>query len=84
MSTSFNKRQVYNKTLCHLLRELVDKYPDMRFSQILSNFDFVVKKLVHYEGNDSGEEHTWKDEYYLEPWELEQRVTETLKKLENK
>lgn len=61
-----NKRQIYNTTLCHLLRELVDKYPDLRFSQILLNFDFTKKDV---------------DDYYLEPWELEERIIETINKV---
>lgn len=66
---------MYNDTLLILLEDLIKKYPDMRFSQILSNFGFV--KMSERDANFMPT--TWVDEYYLESKEVLKRVGETLK-----
>jgi len=35
------KRQKYNKLILETLSKLVDKYPDLRFGQILVNADII-------------------------------------------
>lgn len=35
---TISNRQEYNKEIVKILGEMVEKYPDMRFGQILSNF----------------------------------------------
>lgn len=62
------KRQHYNQKLVDILQTLVKSYPDMRFSQIIATFDFVMRD---YEGH-------WKEEYYVEPNVVLARVVEAL------
>lgn len=35
---TMSNRQEYNREIVKILGEMVEKYPDMRFGQILSNF----------------------------------------------
>ena len=35
---TISNRQEYNREIVKILGEMVEKYPDMRFGQILSNF----------------------------------------------
>lgn len=37
-------RQEYNKQILFILEEIVDKYPDLRFGQILANAEIVTYK----------------------------------------
>lgn len=64
-------RQDLNQQLCTILSTLVGSYPDMRFSQILATFDFVMRD---FEGH-------WKEEYYVEPDVILQRVKEAIERL---
>ena len=38
------ERQKYNKLILETLSKLVDKYPDLRFGQILSNAEVITYK----------------------------------------
>ena len=37
-------RQEYNKQILFILEEIVDKYPDLRFGQILANAEIITYK----------------------------------------
>lgn len=54
-------------TLLFLLKELILKHPEQRFSQILTNYGFT----------------NGTNEFYLEPVELLKRVKERINDLEN-
>ena len=59
------ERQKYNKLILETLSKLVDKYPDLRFGQILVNAEIITYK------NDY-DEMVVKDPFYEEPevtWE---------------
>jgi hypothetical protein len=45
------ERQKYNKLILEKLSELVDKYPDLRFGQILVNTDIIELVPEHIHGN---------------------------------
>lgn len=65
-----------NRKLVRKLLNIVEEYPDLRFSQILQNFDFVTPVEVTEVGR-GGRETTslvWRDEFYLESNELVKRV----------
>ena len=58
-------RKLYNTAIVEKLRELVNKYPDLRFGQILANAEVIIYK------NDY-DETVPRDPYYEEPevtWE---------------
>jgi hypothetical protein len=38
------ERQKYNKLILEILSKLVDKYPDLRFGQILANAEIITYK----------------------------------------
>ncbi len=59
-----------NLALVQNLFDLVEKHPDMRFSQILSSFGFV-------EDTGMGK---WKDEFFVEPEKTLERVEECRRK----
>ena len=54
------ERQKYNKLILEILSKLVEKYPDLRFGQILVNADIITYK------NDY-DEMVPRDPYYEEP-----------------
>lgn len=64
-----SKRLQANKELIEIFQKLVEKDPEARFSQILSNFGFVSQ----IDGN-------WKDEFYTEPTVVLERVKDRLTK----
>ena len=70
-----SNRQANNKKLIALLQTLVDSYPDLRFSQILCNFEFV-KHEIDSKGNSS-----WRDEYYVEPEAVGERVDKAVQRI---
>ena len=45
------ERQKYNKLILETLSKLVEKYPDLRFGQILANCDIVELVPEHIHGN---------------------------------
>lgn len=60
-------RKLYNVAIVEKLRELVNKYPDLRFGQILVNADIIELDLDPGTGVTS-----CRDPYYEEPeymWE---------------
>ena len=54
------ERQKYNKLILETLSKLIDKYPDLRFGQILVNAEIITYK------NDY-DEMVPRDPYYEEP-----------------
>jgi hypothetical protein len=54
------ERQKYNKLILEILSKLVEKYPDLRFGQILVNAEIITYK------NDY-DEMIPRDPYYEEP-----------------
>lgn len=61
------ERQKYNKLILERLSKLVEKYPDLRFGQILVNSD-----VIQFTKDDKGFPLTVKDPYFEEPevtWE---------------
>jgi len=65
-------RQQANLALLQHLTDMINNNPDIRFSQALVNLE-----LVQYLGD-----HTWVDDYYLEPRDLLKRVEEKKKIVE--
>ena len=67
-------RQIANIKLASLLGELVLKYPDQRFSQLLRNYMFVrERRPVNPEtGVD------WANEFYMDSDDLWKRVAKSL------
>jgi len=58
-------RKLYNTAIVEKLKELINKYPDLRFGQILVDADII--KIVHCNDKPFA-----KDPYYEEPevmWE---------------
>lgn len=76
---STKQRQEINNQLLQQLYELINKYPDLRFSQILSNFGFVEDELI--ENREEQTQKVWVDEYNVEPEHILARVSETLEKM---
>ena len=61
------ERQKYNKLILETLSKLVNKYPDLRFGQILVNSD-----IIQFIKDDKGLPLAVKDPYFEEPevtWE---------------
>lgn len=69
-----NNRLADNIELVKILTDLVNTNPDLRFSQILANFDFVKQIPQYHHEVDEIIGHVWLDEYNLEPSELLERV----------
>lgn len=65
-------RQKYNQELLQILTKAVEKWPDLRFSQILTSLKFVSdgQKCMDCK---SDMPH-WEDEFYLESKDLLDRV----------
>lgn len=61
-------RKGINQKLVDILQTLVKQNPHMRFSQILAAYDFVMRD---FEGH-------WKEEFYVEPDVILERVTKAL------
>ena len=61
------ERQKYNRLILERLSKLVEKYPDLRFGQILVNSD-----IIQFTKDDKGFPLAVKDPYFEEPevtWE---------------
>ena len=72
-------RQEANKELINQLEYLVEKHPDMRFSQILLAFGFVKQERpAKPEARIS-----WQDEFYLEGGQILERVKRRIKDVEH-
>lgn len=64
-----------NRELIGILVRLVEKYPEMRFSQILSNFGYAIQRGEFVVRNEKqSHENFWIDDYNLESRELLKRV----------
>lgn len=72
-------RLEYNKLLLDILKEYFEQNPEIRFSQALSNLDYVKQSESLTSLNPF-----WIDEYYLESKDLLTRVSEVIAKMENK
>ena len=74
-------RAAANRKLVEKLAEIVHKYPDLRFSQILQNFDFVQTKeiMIDHPHHRAYPELVWEDEFYLESEDLLERVSKEKK-----
>jgi hypothetical protein len=69
-------RQEANRLIIKLLAEQVEKYPDIRFSQMMMNCCVVNDK--RYEGEGTAYFY-WVDEFDLEPTELLKRIQKAIK-----
>ena len=65
-----NNRYINNLALLSLLEQAVSTHHDMRFSQILANFGYVISSVP----NNLTSDRTWKNEFYLESSDLLGRV----------
>jgi len=71
-------RKEANLQLVTELFNIVQKYPDLRFSQILGSYGFVrQERAVRYE--DVGV--TWQNDFYTEPSVVLERVKKRIKDL---
>lgn len=71
-------RHENNLELLNRLEYLIEKYPDMRFSQILLTFAFVKQERpAKPEARIS-----WQDEFYVEGGDLLTRVERRIKDVE--
>ena len=61
MNETVLKRQEYNRQILRILTDLVEKWPDGRFSQIL-----LTSGAVREDGAYAGVPIHWKDEFYVE------------------
>lgn len=68
-----------NFELLSILRDLVNKYEDLRFGQLLQSFGFIKPERAV---KDPGRIN-WQNEFYLEPSELLERVKKRIKDMEN-
>lgn len=78
-----DKRYKANLALLEQLRGLIFAYPDMRFSQILGNFDFVKNDRDYEVNGESLSPPVWRDEYHLEPNVLLERVKAAISKVQS-
>ena len=69
-------RGEYNSKLLIILSKLIEKYPELRFGQVLYNFGFITKPAIA--------EDTYKlfDPFNEEPVTMYNRVIKTLEKFE--
>lgn len=65
-----------------MLFDLVEQYPDLRFSQILNNFDFVTQAIIKDQNGQLIDSY-WIDEFHAEPQKLANRVKAAIDKLNN-
>lgn len=72
-------RKESNIDLLNRLEYLIEKHPDMRFSQILQNFGFVKpQRAVRDPGRIS-----WQNEFYIEGSDLLTRVIRRIEDMES-
>jgi hypothetical protein len=71
------QRRAANRGLLSILQALVESDQDLRFGQILNNYDFVLNDP----GQPSGHP-VWRDEYHMEPDKLLARVRAALARAE--
>jgi hypothetical protein len=66
-------RQEANRLIIKLLAEQIEKYPDVRFGQMMRNAGVV------YQHTDRDDQIIWLDEFNLEPQELLKRIQRYIK-----
>lgn len=71
-------RQNDNYELAYILLNLIDKHPDLRFSQILDSFGFVKAQRPT---KDKGQ-ISWQNEFYMEGKDLLKRVEQRITDIE--
>jgi hypothetical protein len=59
------RRLESNRVILDILKNYIEEYPDMRFSQALFNLNIIRAEIVN--GNEN---ISIVDDYYLEPWDL--------------
>lgn len=73
-------RQEENRKLLKILGDLIEKYPDRRWGQLLLNFKFVKQEYHHTESESTGVRYltgkSWEDEFYVEPEVILERVND--------
>jgi hypothetical protein len=75
----FNRKQA-NDLLLEYLKNYLERYPDVRFSQALFNAGFVERKVAQW---DRCKFTVWKDDYNLESVDLLDRVEEVFERGQN-
>ena len=70
MESKIALRYEYNKKILSKLNEYVDKYPDMRFGQILGNF------VLQYEIDKINDVSTVIDPFYEESVDMFNRIND--------
>lgn len=71
-------RKLYNKAIINKLQEIVEKYPDWRFGQILRNCDVVKETLIQPDSL------VWKDEFNVESKTIWERMCNNIYCFEQK
>jgi len=71
---SSEKRLKANLKLVEIIKTYAKKYPDLRFSQILANWDFVIR-------HEDFVQSVWIDEYNVEPDVILERVKVSIKRI---
>ena len=82
MSTKLHQRQQINLQLVQTLYELVDKYPSMRFSQILGGMGFVQGGSIADKQTGETLQRIWMDEYNVEQEQILARVMKAIEFIE--
>ena len=67
-----------NLALLEALKDLINTYPDQRFSQLLENHAFVQHNSAEYSEGYISKTAYWTDEFFLEPEQLLNRVKANL------
>jgi len=80
MDKIINQRKQANDKLVKRLKELIDKFPDQRFGQILRNYGFISETRVKQKPGE-WEQQKWTNEFSLEPVALLARVKKEMKRL---
>ena len=74
IKNKINKRQESNRQLVTILMDMVEKYPDLRFGQILA-----AARVLQYEGNTYDEEVVLNDPFNEESADMLSRVQRAMK-----
>ena len=72
-----SKRQESNRVLVQLITDMVEKYPDLRFHQILHSLDIVIPR----ENMTGDHEDGMQDLFYEESVKTLDRVSKAVEKL---
>ena len=74
IKNKINKRQESNRQLVTILMDMVEKYPDLRFGQLLA-----ATRILQYERNTYDEELELKDPFNEESTNMLRRVQRAMK-----